>query len=84
MKSFFLKNYSFFYYSTLADNLLKKLPNPPKRHTFNSLMQYYKHFIQTDAFRLTYTTEIDIEKKLKKHKWTVQSIYQFRKFSRLL
>ena len=47
-------------------------------------MQYYKHFIQTDAFRLTYTTEIDIEKKLKKHKWTVQSIYQFRKFSRLL
>ena len=28
-------------------------------------MQYYRHFIQTDAFHLTYTTEIDIEKILR-------------------
>ena len=43
------------YYSTLADNLLKKLPS--------SVMQYY--FIQADAFHLTYTMEIDIEKILR-------------------
>ena len=45
------------YYSTLADNLLKKLPTPP-----NSTIQYYIHFIQTDAFHLTYTMDIDKEK----------------------
>ena len=56
-----LKNY----YSTLADNLLKKLPIPPNRYTFNSVIQYYRHFIQTDSFHLTYTTEIDIEKILR-------------------
>ena len=43
------------YYSFLADNLLKKLPTPPNKCTFNSAIQYYRHFIQTDAFRLTYT-----------------------------
>ena len=55
------KNYS----STLADNILKKLPISPNRCTFNSIMQCYRHFIQTDAFYLTYTTEIDVEKILK-------------------
>ena len=49
----------------MADNLLKKLPTPPYKYTFNSVIQYYRHFIQTDAFRLTYTTEIDIEKILR-------------------
>ena len=53
------------YYSTLVENLLKKLPTPPNRYTFNSIIQYYRHFIQTDAFHLTYTTEIDIEKVLR-------------------
>ena len=53
------------YYSTLAENLLKKLPTPPNRYTFNSIIQYYRYFIQTDAFHLTYTTEIDIEKILR-------------------
>ena len=53
------------YYSTLAENLLKKLPTPPNRYTFNSIIQYYRHFIQTDAFHLTYTMEIDIEKILR-------------------
>ena len=53
------------YYSTLADNLLKKLPTPPNRYTFNSVIQYYRHFIKTDAFHLTYTTEIHIEKILR-------------------
>ena len=45
------------YFSTLADNLLKKLPTPPERYTFKSVIQYYRHFIQIDAFHLTYTTE---------------------------
>ena len=53
------------YYSTLADNLLKKLPTSPNRYTLNSVIQYYGHFIRTDAFHLTYTTEIDIEKILR-------------------
>ena len=53
------------YYSTLADNLLKKLPTPPNRYTFNSVIQYYRHFIQTDAFHLTYITDMDIEKILR-------------------
>ena len=56
------------YYSTLADNLLKKLPTPPNRYTFKSIIQYYRHFIQTDAFHLTYTSEIDIEKILRRTK----------------
>ena len=38
------------YYPTLAENLLKKLPAPPNRYTFNSIRLYYRHFIQTDAF----------------------------------
>ena len=49
------------YYSTLADNLLKKLPTPHHKYTFNSVIQYYRHFIQTDAFHLTYTKEFAIE-----------------------
>ena len=28
------------YYSTLAENLLKKLPTPPNRYIFNSKIQY--------------------------------------------
>ena len=44
------------YYSTLADNLLKKLPTSRKKYTFNSVIQYYRHFIQIVAFHLTYTT----------------------------
>ena len=53
------------YYSTLADNLLKKLPTPPNKYTFIFVIQYYRHFVQTDAFHLTYTTEVDIEKILR-------------------
>ena len=44
---------------------MKKLPTPPNRYTFNSVIQYYKHFIQTDVFHLIYTTKIDIEKILR-------------------
>ena len=44
---------------------MKKLPTPPNKYTFNSAIQYLTHFIQTDAFHLTYTTEINIEKILK-------------------
>ena len=44
------------YYSTLAENLLKKLPIPPNIYTFNSVRQYYRHFIHNDAFHLKYTT----------------------------
>ena len=50
------------HYSTLADNILKILPNPPNKYIFNFVIQYYRHFIQTEAFNLTYTMEIDIEK----------------------
>ena len=53
------------YYSTLVENLLKKIATPPNRYTFNSILQYYRHFIQADAFYLTYTTEIDKEKILR-------------------
>ena len=53
------------YYSTLAENLLKKLPIPPNNIFFNIVIPYYRHFIQSDAFRLTNTTEIDIEKILR-------------------
>ena len=53
------------YYSALPDNLLRKLPTPPNGYTFNSVIQYYRHFIQSDAFHFTYTTEIDIEKILR-------------------
>ena len=52
-------------YSTLANNLLEKLLTLPNRCTFNSVIQYYRHFIQTDGIYLTYTTEIDIEKILR-------------------
>ena len=53
------------YYSTLADNLLQKLPTPHNKYNFNSVIQYYRHFVRTDSFRLTYTTKINIEKILK-------------------
>ena len=56
------------YYSTLAGTLLKKLPALPNKYTFNSVIQYYRDFIQTDAFHLTYTTEIDREKILRSTK----------------
>ena len=46
------------HYSTLFDNFLKKLPTPPNKCTSNFVIQYYGSFIQTDAFRLEYTTEI--------------------------
>ena len=44
---------------------MKKLPTLPNKYTFTSIIQYYRHFIQTDAFHLAYTTEIDIEKILR-------------------
>ena len=53
-----------YYYSTLADNILKKLPTPPNKYTPNPVIQYSRHFIPADAFHLTYTTEIDIDKIL--------------------
>ena len=33
------------YYSTLANNLLKKLPTAPNKYTFNSTIQYYRYLI---------------------------------------
>ena len=44
---------------------MKKLPNPSKRYTFKSIIQYYRHFIQIDTFHLTCATEIEIEKILR-------------------
>ena len=60
----FFKNY----YSTLADNLFIKVPTPPNKYTFNSIIQYYRHFIPSDAFHLTYTTEIYIIRSTKVRK----------------
>ena len=54
------------HHSTLGDNLLKQHPIAPNKHTFDSVIQYYRDFIQTDAFHLTYTMEIDIEKILRR------------------
>ena len=45
------------YYSTLADNIFKKLPTPLNKYTFNSVIQYYRRCVKTDAFLLTYTTK---------------------------
>ena len=53
------------YCSTLAENLREKTPNLSQQIYFCSSIQYYSHFIQTDAFHLTCTTEIDIEKILR-------------------
>ena len=50
------------YHSTLPVNLLKKLPTSPSKYTFHSVIQCYRHFIQSDAFNLTYTGEIYIKK----------------------
>ena len=36
-------------YSTLSDNLLKKSPN---KYAFDSVIQYYRHFIQSSGFHL--------------------------------
>ena len=44
---------------------MKKLPIPPSIYTFNSVIQYYRHFFQADAFHLTYASEIDVEKTLR-------------------
>ena len=49
----------------LADNLLKNLPISSKKYTFNSVIQYYRYFIQTNAVHLTHTTGIDKEKILR-------------------
>ena len=51
------------YYSTLADNILKKLATPLDKYTFNSVIQYYRCCVKTDAFLLTYTTENHNRKK---------------------
>ena len=45
--------------------MTQKLPTPPNRYNYNSIIQYYRHFTRTDAFHLTYTTGINIEKILK-------------------
>ena len=58
-KRTFLKNY----FSTLADNFLKKLFTSSNQYTSDCL-QYYEDFIQIDVFNLTHTTEIYTEKIL--------------------
>ena len=61
MKSFFKKTILFllFYFSWQS---FEKTPKPSQEINF---LLYNRHFIETDAFHLTYTTEIDIEKILK-------------------
>ena len=38
------------YYSTLAVNLLKKLPTPPNRYTYNFIIQNYRHLFKLMIF----------------------------------
>ena len=52
------------YFCDLNSILLKKLRVSPKNCSFNSAIQYYKHFIQGDASHLTNTTGIEKEKIL--------------------
>lgn len=57
-------------YFTLDDNLLAKLPTPPNKYTFNSVMQYCRHFVQSadilfKAFHLPYPAEFIIKNILK-------------------
>ena len=40
------------YYS--CDNLLKNLPTLPNKHTYNSVIQYYRHVSQTDDLHVIY------------------------------
>ena len=44
---------------------MKKLPIPSNIYTFNSVRQNYRRIIQNDAFHLTDTTEINLEKILR-------------------
>ena len=46
-----------YYYSNLAGNLLKKLPNPPNKFTLNTVFQHYKVIIQRDSFNLVTVSE---------------------------
>ena len=42
-----------------------KLKSVVKLNTINSVIQYYRHFIQTNAFYLTFIMEANIEKILR-------------------
>ena len=50
-------------FSSLAANLLKKLPTPPSNYTFIPEIQYHRHL--SDSFDLTNTKEIDIQNTFK-------------------
>ena len=49
------------YYS--CDNLFKNLPTLPNKHTYNSVIQYYRHVSQTDDLHLSYTMDITVLSK---------------------
>ena len=53
------------YYSTLAGNLLKKLPKPLNKFTLNTVFQHYKGIIQSDSFNLATVSENTISTILK-------------------
>ena len=45
------------YYSELPGKILKKLPKPPNKLTFNAVVQHYKGIIQSDSFNLGTVSE---------------------------
>ena len=48
------------YYSTLAENLIKLLPNPPNEYSINTVIKYYEHMIRDDHFNLAPASESSI------------------------
>ena len=48
------------YYSTLGENLIKLLPNPPNKYSINTVIKYYEHVIRGDHFNLAPASESSI------------------------
>ena len=56
------------YYSNFAGNLLRKLPKPPNKYTFNPVFWHYKGIIQSDSFDIATASENTILTILKNAK----------------
>ena len=48
------------YYSTLVENLVKKLRKPTNKYSINSVIKYYEHMILADYFHLVYVSKNSI------------------------
>ena len=54
------------FFSSLAESLLIKLPNPPDKYNLESVMNYYSNFIIADDFCSNKTSENKVLKIIKK------------------